>query len=1071
MKTIQLEKLKFWPDFFRSKESYLRIDGRGMKDERKTKKVLIKELQQCRTCLQEMEKRAEIAPAPPAESDGSVDIFEKLVHAVRDTIIIIDWKGNILFLNKAALELVGLDQTFRGAELNIFNFVHPSHKKEVRKHLRMLKKDGERIQADYCIETVDGHNKWVEGLATRIEFEKHPAVLVTIRDVTDRKNVEEELNAGKASLNALIENTQDCIWSIDRKFIVTAINSTFRDLYFKAFNIEINVGDDILKTAPAFLRSVWRKRYRLALKGEIFSVEERYTVGQQDMDVEIFFNPIRQGSKITGVSVSSRDITERKKFVKELRESENRFRTVIENVSSIAIHGYDADRKVVFWNPACEQFFGYKREEALGQNMEDLILTPELKSVVVKRVDNLHHHNTSIPPQEIIFRRKDGKFIPVLSGNVVLKSNADEEIYYFLDIDLTSLKQTEAALKESEEKYRLLAETARDIIVVHDLNGDFLYMNKSGLQATGIKPGELREKNVKDLIAPVHLETMYDNWFRRIKTEDHVFLFETEMTDHAGMNVPIEISSSIITRNGAAANILLVIRDISDRKRVQSEINMLAHAIKSISECVSVTDMQDKIIFVNDAFLSTYGYQKEELIGQPIDLVRSHKNPPRVIKQILPETLNGSWQGELINKRRNGEEFFIFLSTSVIRDEANEPVALIGVSRDISEHKKLEQQFRQAQKMEAIGRLAGGVAHDFNNLLTIIKGYSELLLSRLAEDNLLRNYALQIDKAGERAGALTRQLLAFSRKQILQPRVINLNLLIHDMKNMLQRLIGEDLELVTLLNKDLGNVQADPVQIQQLVMNMVINARDAINGNGKIIIETENKQLDAEYLQKRSMVKPGYYVMLAISDTGVGIAKEMQDYIFEPFFTTKEEGKGTGLGLATVYGIVKQSDGYIWVYSEPGTGTTFKVYLPRIDDPAEPVAFGENKDEVITGNETVMVVEDEDDVRSLICEALHKNGYRILEAPHGGIALSLSEEYKKPIDLVVTDIVMPHMSGGEFVQNMSTMHPEAKVLYISGYTSSAIIQKGLLGTETPFLQKPFTPTQLLKKIRNLLDES
>lgn len=1042
-----------------------------MKDERKTKKVLIKELQQCRVRLQELEKGAEIASVRPAGADGSVNIFEKMVHAVLDTMIIVDWKGNILFLNKAALELVGLDQSFMQADLNIFNFVRPSHKKEVRKHLRMLKNDRESILADYSIETVDGRNKWVEGLATRIDFEKRPAVLVTIRDVTDRKNVEEELNAGKASLDALIENTQDCIWSIDRKFIVTAINTVFRDLYLKTFNIKINVGDDILKAAPAFLRSVWRKRYRRALNGENFSVEERFTVGQQDIDVEIFFNPIRQGSKITGVSVSARDITERKKFVKELRESENRFRTVVENVSSIAIHGYDADQRVVFWNPACEQFFGYKREEALGQNMGDLILTPELKSVVSNRVDSLLHNNTSIQPQEMVFRRKDGKFIHVLSGNVVLKSDSGEEIYYFLDIDLTSLKQTEAALKESEEKYRLLAETALDIIVVHDLNGDFIYMNKSGLQATGIKPGELREKNVKDLIAPIHLEKMYDNWFRRIKKEDHVFLFETEMTDRQGINVPIEISSSLITRNGAASNVLLVIRDISERKRVQSEMNMLAHAIKSIGECVSVTDMEDKIIFVNDAFLNTYDYRREELIGQPIEMVRSRKNPPRVIKQILPETLKGGWQGELINKRSNGEEFFIYLSTSIIRDETNEPVALIGVSRDISEHKKLEQQFRQAQKMEAVGRLAGGVAHDFNNLLTIIKGYSELLLSRLTEDNMLRNYVLQIDKAGERAGALTRQLLAFSRKQILQPRVINLNMLIHDMKNMLQRLIGEDLELVTLLDKDLGNVQADPVQIQQLVMNMVINGRDAINGNGKIIIETENKLLDADYIQKRSMVKSGNYIMLAISDSGVGIAKEMQDYIFEPFFTTKDEGKGTGLGLATVYGIVKQSDGYIWVYSEPGMGTTFKVYLPRIDDPAEPLTMEEEQDEVVAGSETVLVVEDEDNVRSLICAALHKHGYRILEAPHGGIALSLCEEYKKPIDLVITDIVMPHMSGGEFVQNMSVVHPEAKVLYISGYTSSAIIQKGLLGTEAPFLQKPFTPTQLLKKIRSMLDES
>ncbi len=1040
-----------------------------MKDERKTKKALIEELNQCRSRLGELEKLLNIENALPDNSGMSGNIFENLVHMILDAIIIVDWQGNVLFLNKAAYELVGLKKTFDREGLNILNFVHPSHKKEVRKHLRLIKKDQESLLADYCIETADHQIKWVEGLATRINFEGRKTALVTIRDVTDRINAQEAVNAAKANLNALIENTRDCIWSIDRKFRVTAINSAFRTLYYQAYGIDIDLGDDVLKTVPVFLRSVWRKRYRRALKGENFSVEERFAVNKEDMDVEIFFNPIRQGAKITGVSVFARDITERKKIEKELRESENRFRTLVENVASIAVHGYDEERRVVFWNFACEQFYGYRQDEVMGLKMEDLILTEDMKSQVLHRIDRLLNNSHSLPPQEIGFRRKDGKRIHMLSSNVVLKNDFGQKIFYFLDIDLTDLKDTEVALKESEEKYRLLAETARDIIVVHDLNGDFIYMNKAGLKTTGIKPGELKARNMKDLISPVRLEEMYDSWFRRMNKDDHVFLFETEMTNLQGITIPIEISASIITRNGSATHILLVIRDISERKRVQNEMNMLAHAIKSISECVSVTDMQDNIIFVNDAFLKTYGYRREELIGQPIDIVRSSKNPLQVIRKILPETLKGSWQGELINKRRNKEEFYIFLSTSIIRDEKNEPVALIGVSRDISEHKKLEQQFRQAQKMEAIGRLAGGVAHDFNNLLTIIKGYSELLLSRLADDNLLRNYALQIDKAGEKAGSLTRQLLAFSRKQILKPKVMNLNTLLRDMENMLQRLIGEDLELVMLLDQKLGNVQADPGQIQQLVMNLVINARDAITGNGKIIIETENTRLDNDYIQKRSMVKSGNYIKLAISDTGLGIHKEIQDFIFEPFFTTKEEGKGTGLGLATVYGIIKQSEGYIWVYSEPGMGTTFKVYLPRIDDDTETATVAEKKEEIITGNETVLVVEDENDVRALICEALHKHGYRILEAPHGGIALSLCEEYKKPIDLVITDIVMPHMSGGEFVQNMARIHPEAKVLYISGYTSTAIVQKGLLGSETPFLQKPFTPSLLLKKIRHILD--
>ncbi len=357
----------------------------------------------------------------------------------------------------------------------------------------------------------------------------------------------------------------------------------------------------------------------------------------------------------------------------------------------------------------------------------------------------------------------------------------------------------------------------------------------------------------------------------------------------------------------------------------------------------------------------------------------------------------------------------------------------------------------------------------FNNLLTIIRGYSELMVDQLPENDVMRNYVIQVDKAGQRAEALTRQLLTFSRKQIRQPKILSLNLLIRDMQSMMRRLIGEDLELRISLQSNLGNVQADPGQIQQLIMNLIVNSRDAIAGQGKIILETQNVVLDGQYVQKREMVKPGKYVLLAVSDTGEGIKKEIQDQIFEPFFTTKGEGKGTGLGLATVYGIVKQSEGYVWVYSEPGLGATFKVYLPRIDDEIPAATIEIEHPENLKGKETVLVVEDEEDVRELICETLRNFRYHVLAAANGKLAESMIETYHQQIHLLVTDVVMPQMGGRELAVKMSETHPETKVLFISGYTNNAIVHKGILDTKTLFLQKPFTPSELLKKIRRILD--
>jgi signal transduction histidine kinase/CheY-like chemotaxis protein len=419
--------------------------------------------------------------------------------------------------------------------------------------------------------------------------------------------------------------------------------------------------------------------------------------------------------------------------------------------------------------------------------------------------------------------------------------------------------------------------------------------------------------------------------------------------------------------------------------------------------------------------------------------------------------------------RPDGSQRWLQVDRLPIAGPSGAPRPLVATLVDVTAHKGLEAQLQSAQRLEAVGRLAGGVAHDFNNLLTVILGSSELLLSEFDTGDLRRRHVEGIRRAGDGAASLVRQLLAFSRQQVLAPEVLDLDAVVAEMRDLLQRLAGERVTLEIGRSGKLGHVKADRSQLQQVVLNLVVNARDAMPQGGTITIETENWELDEAYVARRPQAQTGAYVMLAVSDTGTGMDGTTQARVFEPFFTTKEQGKGTGLGLATVYGIVKQSGGYIWVYSEPGQGTTFKIYLPRVDDPetapasvAEPAARTE-------GTETILVAEDEEAIRSLVRTVLHAHGYTVLAASRGDEALQLSEQHPGPIDLLVTDVVMPGMNGRELARRLTLARPGLRVLYTSGYTTHTITRHGVLEPKLVFLQKPFTTTALARKVREVLD--
>jgi two-component system cell cycle sensor histidine kinase/response regulator CckA len=509
--------------------------------------------------------------------------------------------------------------------------------------------------------------------------------------------------------------------------------------------------------------------------------------------------------------------------------------------------------------------------------------------------------------------------------------------------------------------------------------------------------------------------------------------------------------------------------DIGNRTHADAENARLVTAIEQSTEAVVITDPSGQIEYVNPAFTRITQYGSDEVLGKNPRLLKSGKHDPEYYQDLWETIRKGEpWHGEIVNQRKDGTHYTEQMSITPVRDGTGEITHFVAVKQDVTEHRKLEEHVRQGAKMEAIGRLAGGVAHDFNNLLTIINGYSELLLEKLASDGEASAQLQEIKDAGERAATLTRQLLAFSRRQVLAPQVLDLNEVVSNLGKMLRRLIGEDIELRTLLDPALGRVRADPGQIEQVIMNLAVNARDAMPMGGKLTIETRNAELDAVYARSHVTVKPGIHVMMAVSDTGVGMSRETQKHIFEPFFTTKEDGRGTGLGLATVYGIVKQSGGSIWVYSEPGNGTVFKVYLPTIagSTAAEPSGAETQSD---SGTETIMVIEDEDGVRSLVRLALESGGYKVLEMDDAESAIGVCAKYEGPIHLILTDVVMRGLSGPLAAAKLVTLRPDVKVIYMSGYTDDAVVHHGVLTHNMPFIQKPFSPASLRKKIREVLD--
>jgi two-component system cell cycle sensor histidine kinase/response regulator CckA len=683
-----------------------------------------------------------------------------------------------------------------------------------------------------------------------------------------------------------------------------------------------------------------------------------------------------------------------------------------------------------------------------------------------------------------VFRGEDGELIYEITGfkgtHRWLQTHATPlrdkkgEIWAALAIthDITQQKKAEDELRASEARFRALFEHSTDAVVLFDKNWRVMFCSSSIERILGVRPEEVLGSDALGWVHP-------DDLAQAQATYQHVL-------DHPGETISARVrlrakngSWKIIERHitnllddphiGAIVN---NVRDITEKVRADEALRgseeRFAKAFQSSPLPITITTRPDtRYLDINDAALELFGFSRHEVIGHTVDELEVWANPED--RQAFEKMLLDSGKVQSLQttfRTRKGELRHVELFADWI--ELAGSSCVFCIVHDITESLKLEAQFRQAQKMDAIGRMAGGVAHDFNNMLAVIVGYVQLLQDRISPTDPGQKHIEQIRKACERASGLTRQLLAFSRRQVLQPKILNLNAVVNNVSKMLLRMIGEDMTLSMVPGIPLGSVKADLGQIEQVLVNLAINARDAMPHGGRIIIETANAELKEDHAQYKPAVVTGSYVMLSVSDTGTGMDEPTMARIFEPFFTTKGAGKGTGLGLAVVYGIVKQSNGYIWVTSEPGKGATFKLYFPRVHEDADPLISQTFDPPVIRGSETILVVEDDPSLRELVVALLEESGYKVIEAMDVKEAIAITKK-RKNINLLLTDVIMPNMSGGELAKQISRIRPDIKVLFMSGYSGDQVASHGVLEAETNLVEKPFTKHALLSKVRAVLD--
>ena len=1093
-------------------------EGARMKDQYKTKKQLIEELEVLRNQLVKLKKAKTNRKRSEETLRESEETFKALAENANDGILITVGEGIQAYANRRAGEITG----YSVAELlksSIKDLVHPDELEKIMgKYRKRLAGEPAPPQYETIIIRKDGKSLPIELTAAKTVWQGQPANLVIFRDITERKQMEQALAVREQEYRTLLENIPDLLVRYDPDLRRIYVNPAWEKASGLSAGDVINVPAADIPKVPKPTVDEYMARLRKVLETGTPQAIEFTWVNARGVTLFLEYVIVPeydQNGKIVSVLAVGHDLTERKR-VENIMQARLRLlefasshsmdellTATLDEIEALTgstigfYHFLEADQKTLSLQNWSTNTLKTMCTAAGKGSHYDIAQAGVWVDCVYERRPVIHNDYVSLPHRKgmpeghaLVVREV---VVPILRGNLIKAitgvgnkstnyNESDIEIVSQLgDLswDITDRKRAEEALRESEEKYRTLFEESFDGLFITSPRGKILDMNKKGIMMFGY--------DTKDEILSLDLERdvyAYPPDRKRILamvnaqgTAEYEVVVKKkngeEMLTYCSLTAVKDEQGAITTYRG-------IIRDITERKKVEEALReseeKYRDLVENINDILYATDEHGTVTYIAPTIESLSGYTTSEIIGRPFSEFVYKEDIPFVLEKFQQDVSGHAEPNEYRMLTKSGVVRWVRTSSRPFFRETR-VVGLRGVTTDVTDRKRAEEesealreQLRQSQKMEAIGRLAGGIAHDFNNLLTIIKGYSQLSLIELKEDSPLKGSIEQIDKATDRAADLVRQLLAFSRRQILEMRVLDLNTTLANLHNMLRRLIGEDIELTMVLAEDLGRVKTDLGWIEQAIMNLVVNAKDAMPKGGKLTIETANVELDEAYARAHVAVTSGRYVMIAVSDTGAGMTPEVRERLFEPFFSTKEKDKGTGLGLSTVYGIVKQSGGNIWVYSEPGKGSTFKIYLPRVDEPLEQPREKLLGDELLRGSETIRLVEDEEEVRKLAVRVLERQGYKVLSARDGDEALLVCERHKDPIHLMLTDVVMPGMSGHEVAKRLEPSHPEMKVLYMSGYTDNAIVMHGVLVQGVNYIQKPFTVNGLTKKVREVLEQ-
>jgi len=933
------------------------------------------------------------------------------------------------------------------------------------------------------IELWNGTRRWFELSNSFIEVGDRPALLTVFRDVTERKRALQALQMSEARFRLVWESATDGMRLTDEHGTIVMVNPALCKM-FETSREQVE-GQPLSVLHHARYQDHVMKIYRERFTGREVepSVEACVTLptGRENwFEVSNCFLEV-ENEPLLLLSVF-RDVDERKRAEDARRESDERLRYTL-RAAAVGTWSWDIVSDEVIWSLQRGGDAWAGEGEHCGSFADFRALVHPDDWEQVQAAVDAALAGTQDYDLEFRILAADGAYRWTKSrGQVQLGEDGRPLKMLGISLDITDRKEGEEALRQSERRFRSLIEQARDIITILEADGTIRYESPSIQRVLGYTPEELLGHNAFELIHPDDAEAVKAMFLVGRQTPGAAGMAEIRYRHRDGSWRCFEAVGQNLLDDPAVAGIVVNSRDVTERKRAEEALRISEARFRTLFESSAIgivlVDRHGRPITANRARQAMLGYSSEELETM-VFTDYTHPDDAAADWQRFQELVIGArdqYQMEKRYVRKDGAVVWARLSVSAVHDPDGQFEFGISMVEDITEQKRAEEALRQSeealrqsQKMEALGRLAGGVAHDFNNMIAVITGYSDMLMHQLSANDTAHNSVREIKRAGERASGLTRQLLAFSRKQVIAPQRLGLNETVHAMEGMLRRLIGEDVVLVIDLAPDLGIVEADPGQIEQVIMNLAINARDAMPEGGFLRISTQNLTVRQHTVTSGGPL-PGDYVRLSVQDTGCGMDEDTRTHVFEPFFTTKDLGKGTGLGLSTVYGIVEQTQGYIQVESELGHGATFHVYLPQVIS-AAPAPVPDAPPTPERGSETILLVEDEVMVRGLVRSILYASGYTVLEAENADAALRLCRDYDAPIHLLLTDVVMPGMSGRMLAEQVTALRPQIRVVLMSGYTNDAVLQHRVAETDMAFIQKPFTPVALRSKVREVLDHA